>query len=335
MKPSFKIFGIALFGAVLFVIAQITTTGLFFSDAVAAETKKSKNTTQKKQTKTKWANTAKGANPQLDLNYFSVLFANMNPQERAQVLADAALFKQFVQSEAANNATVSAAKANKLEQDKNIAFLMRRNAEALLRESYINVLLSNKLPSDFPTPVQVAEYYQTNKDQFVIPEQVEVWQIFFSKPDKATKKQIAAIKKKANQVFAKIKGGADFTKTALLESEHAQSRSLGGYMGLLRTDDLLPVLKKTILKLKQEQLSSPIESDTGFHVVKRGKIIAKEQLAFSQIEGEVRQTLLNDARVQLRQAILVQVQKEYPQAIDDQKIDAWRAKLKSKQAAKK
>ncbi len=269
-------------------------------------------------------------NEQIDLEYVSLLVANMNEQERTKVLQDADLFKQVIESEANNQSTVSAAIANKLHQDRNVEFLMRRAAENILRETYLNRLVLSKLPKDFPSAEQVTEYYDSNKDQFVVPERLHAWQIFFKKSENADAKEIGALTKKAEKIISDIKKGkSDFSNIALSQSEHEQSKVLGGYMGLLKTSDLLPEMKDAILKLKEGELSKPIESSTGIHILKRGKILKSETLALSQVEPQIRQLLINQANAQLRQAIFVQARKEYPQDISDKIIEEWRLRLKT------
>jgi parvulin-like peptidyl-prolyl isomerase len=280
-----------------------------------------------------WAKTSSQEavlNPQIDLDYVSLLVTNMNEQERLKILEDPVLFKQVIESEANNRSTVSAAIFNKLAQDRNIEFLMRRGAENLLREAYLNRLVVSKLPKDFPSSEQVAEYYESNKAQFVVPERVHVWQIFFKKPENASAKEISALKKKANKIISDIKKGkADYSNLAISQSEHEQSKALGGYMGLLKTNDLLPEMKVSLLTLKEGQLSKPVESESGIHILKRGKILKAETLQLSQVEQQIRQLLINQANTQLRNAIFVQARKEYPQDISDKKIEEWRLRLKT------
>ncbi len=283
---------------------------------------------------TEWAKSTEQAtvsNPQIDLDYVSLLLANMNQQEREKVLADQALFKQVIESEANNRSTVSAAIANNLVEDRNVEFMMRRGAENIMREAYLNRLISSKLPKDFPSDAQVAEYFESNKEQFVIPERVYVWQIFFKKPDPSDKKGMAALKKKAEGIISDLKKGkADYSNIALSQSEHEQSKALGGYMGLLKTSDLIPEIKDTVLKLKEGEISKVIESKTGLHILKRGKILKPETLELSKVDQQIRQLLIKQANVQLRNAIFNQARKEYPQAISDNKLEEWRLRLKTK-----
>ncbi len=295
------------------------------------EDKESSATTKENDDWAKSSDSEGSLNSQIDLDYVSLLVANMNEQERIKILDDPELFKQVIESEANSQSTVSAAIANKLVQDRNVKFLMRRGAENILREAYLNRLVLSKLPKDFPSDEQVSEYFESNKEQFVVPERLHVWQIFFKKSDNVDTKEIASLKKKADEIISDIKKGkADYSNVAIAHSEHEQSKALGGYMGLLKTSDLLPEMKEPILKLKEGELSKPVESESGIHILKRGEILKAETLELSQVEPQIRQLLVNQANTQLRQAIFVQARKEYPQDIPDKKLEEWRLRLKTK-----
>ena len=276
------------------------------------------------------ASTATAQNPQLDLNYFTTLFANMNQQERDKVLADPAVFKQVVESEANNRASVSAALASNLERDKNVAFLMRRGAEGILLEAYLAQSIRARLPVGFPDEARIKEFYDSNPQQFQTPEQIHVWQIFLGKAEDADAGQLAALRKKAEALASDLRRGrADFASTALAQSEHSESRMLAGYMGLLKTDELLPDIKAPLLKLKPGEISAPLESETGLHIVKRGAIVPAATLELEQARPRIREALLNQAGAQLRDEIFAQARKAFPQAIADDKIEQWRLRLRT------
>ncbi len=341
-KTAFVVVSICL----IFVISQVSLVSAFSvrellgldkpdQEEVEKTDKKPKAADAKstEETDAEWAKTSDSAaasNPQLDLEYFSLLVSNMNEPERGKLLSDTELFKQLVENEANNRSAVSAAISNKMEKDKNVQFLMRRGAESILRESYFNLLIANKLPADFPSKEQVSEYYENNKQQFIVPERVHVWQIFFKKSEGAGKKEITSLKKKANDIVTKIKKGkSDFSSVALSESEHEQSKILGGYMGLIKTNELLPEIKDVILKLKEDEISAAVESETGVHIVKRGKLLKAEPVQLAQVEDQIRKLLINQANVQLRAAIFTQARKEFPQSISDKKIEEWRLRLRT------
>ena len=125
------------------------------------------------------------------------------------------------------------------------------------------------------------------------------------------------------------KGKADFAALAVAESEHEQSRQNGGYMGLLKTEELLPAIKEPLLKLKEGELGRPVESESGFHILKRGQILEAETVAFANVQEQIRQLLIKQANAQLRRAIFIQASKEFPQDLTDEKVEEWRLRLKT------
>jgi parvulin-like peptidyl-prolyl isomerase len=341
MFKNFKVTIATLVFSLVFIVSQsspvaaISVKELLGLEKSEAELRDDEDSTKVKKDAKKgdWSKTTGENAPsilQINMDYVSLLVANMSQQEREKVLEDPQVFKQVIENEAINRSIISAAITNKVEQDRNVNFLMRRSAENILREAYLNRLIVSKLPNDFPSDEQITEYYETNKDKFVIPERVHVWQVFFMKPEGIDKNEVTKLKKKASQIISDIKKGkSDFSNVAIAQSEHEQSKALGGYMGLLKTSELLPEMKESILKLKENEISNPVESETGIHILKRGKVIKAENLELSQVKPQIGQLLIKEANIQLRQAIFTQASKEYPQNISDKKLEEWRLRLKT------
>lgn len=332
MIKNFKAVLAVLAIGLIFVLSQTSMVAAFSVKELLGLKEKQPEIVENDKNAEDWSKSSQPKQPitrQVDFDYVSLLVANLSEQERNKVLDDPTLFKQAIENEVNSASTVAAAVMNKVEQDRNVEFLMRRSAENILREAYLNRLVASKLPKDFPNDGQIAEYFESNKEKFVVPERVHVWQIFFKKSE--SEKENAELKKKVNKLISDIeKGKKDFSATALSESEHEQSKQLSGYMGLLKTDDLLPEMKKPLLALKEGELSTVVESEAGLHIFKRGEIIDSEQLELMQVAPQIRQLLTNQANLQLRQAIFAQARKEYPQKISDKNIEEWRLSLKAK-----
>ena len=266
----------------------------------------------------------------LDFEHITLLVANMNESERDRVLSDQDLFKQVIESEANNRSALMAAANNELNQHPNVKFMMQRNSENMLLEFYLNLLIKRKLPENFPSNEQIISYYDSNKaTQFTFPLRVRIWQIFLSKSKDATEEEILEIQKNAEEIISKIKSGInDFTNLAVSKSEHEQSRNRGGYMGVMEVDGLLPEIKEYILKSKIGEISDPIETDSGLHILKRGLILAEETLTFEQAEEQVRRMLIKQSGMQLKNIIFAQARENHPQQISEKKVEEWWLKLK-------
>jgi parvulin-like peptidyl-prolyl isomerase len=280
-----------------------------------------------------WANTTADNieyTKPLGFEHITLLVANMNANERERILADQNLFKQVIESEANNRSTLMSAASNQLNQHPNVKFMMERNADNMLLEFYLNLLIKRKLPEEFPSNEQIIAYYESNKEtQFTFPLRARIWQIFLSKPKDVSETEILELQQKAEEIVSKIKKGTnDFSNLAVSQSQHEQSKSRGGYMGVMEVDGLLPEIKEHILKSKVGEVSDPIETDSGLHIIKRGTILAEETIVFEQVEDQIRQLLIKQTGMQLKNAIFDQARKDYPQQISESIIEDWRLKLK-------
>lgn len=280
---------------------------------------------------TEWARTSEAVgatNPQIDLQYVEKLIANMKTDERQELLSDEAVFKQAIENEAINRSLLSAALANNMDKDSNVEFLMQRGAENVLRESYLNRLIRSKLPADFPSEAQITEYYENNKDKFVIPERIHVWQIFYQRPEDIN--AVSEVKQLATRTYKKLeKNNSNFSELAISQSDHEPSRANGGYMGLIKTDELIPEVKQALVKSKEGEISWPVESESGFHILKKGITLKPIVVELEQVQAQIRQLLLNQANTQLRQAVFAQASKEFPQSLTESKLEEWRLQLKT------
>ena len=280
-----------------------------------------------------WANTTADNieyTKPLGFEHITLLVANMNANERERILADQNLFKQVIESEANNRSTLMSAASNQLNQHPNVKFMMERNADNMLLEFYLNLLIKRKLPEEFPSNEQIIAYYESNKEtQFTFPLRARIWQIFLSKPKDVSETEILELQQKAEEIVSKIKKGMnDFSNLAVSRSQHEQSKSRGGYMGVMEVDGLLPEIKEHILKSKVGEVSDPIETDSGLHIIKRGTILAEETIVFEQVEDQIRQILIKQTGMQLKNAIFDQARKDYPQQISESIIEDWWLKLK-------
>jgi parvulin-like peptidyl-prolyl isomerase len=128
------------------------------------------------------------------------------------------------------------------------------------------------------------------------------------------------------------RGKQSFERVAAEKSQH-QSRFNGGYLGLLRLEDLLPEVRAAVEGINEGDISHPIKSDTGFHIVKRGATVPAQTLSFEDAQAEIRQLLVREAIQQTREAVLQKIQSTYPVQVDDKNLQAWREQLKQELSA--
>jgi peptidyl-prolyl cis-trans isomerase SurA len=84
----------------------------------------------------------------------------------------------------------------------------------------------------------------------------------------ASDKDRAAKLTLADSLYQAIQNGADFGELARKFSSDDNSRDSSGELGWYGADDLLPVFKEAISQIEVGQVSKPVESEFGYHLVK-------------------------------------------------------------------
>ncbi len=74
--------------------------------------------------------------------------------------------------------------------------------------------------------------------------------------------------KRAQEALKKVREGADFAAVAREYSE-CTSKNAGGDLGAFRAADMFPDFSKAAFKLAVNQVSEPVESPSGYHIIKR------------------------------------------------------------------
>ena len=95
----------------------------------------------------------------------------------------------------------------------------------------------------------------------------ELSQILIATPLNPSPDDIAAARKKADEVYQKLKAGADFASTAIASSDDQQALK-GGMIGWRKGAELPSIFSNVVPQMKPGDFSEPIQSVSGFHIVK-------------------------------------------------------------------
>lgn len=170
----------------------------------------------------------------------------------------------------------------------------------IVSTSYLESLV--RLPADFPSDADVLAAYERNKSQLHIAPSYRVAQIFLPVAPNADAATIAAVRSKAAELTKQARSG-DFAALAKEHSLDAPSASRGGEVGNLPLAQLLPETRDIVSSMQPNQVSEPVRSVSGFHVI---KLLASQPTRPATLE-EVKPTLKAALREQRQQELV----KEY------------------------
>ncbi len=140
---------------------------------------------------------------------------------------------------------------------------------------------------------EIKSYYESNISRYGEPEQRRASHILIPVKSGAGDAEKAKARERAAQILSQLrKSPASFAELAKKNSGDPGSASRGGDLGFFARGMMVRAFEEAAFRLKPNQISDPVESDFGFHIIKitgikPGKVKSLE-LARPEIERELK-----------------------------------------------
>ncbi|HEX5353409.1 MAG TPA: SurA N-terminal domain-containing protein [Rhodanobacteraceae bacterium] len=177
--------------------------------------------------------------------------------------------------------------------DKQIADYYKSHQSAFMKPEQVSVnyidldAATMKVTPDLSDKALKARY-EKEKSKFVTPPQWEVAHILIKLPAKPTaaQKQAALAKARKIDVLAKAPG-ADFAKLAEQYSDDLGSKRQGGDLGWLSKGDAGPGFQAALDKLKKGEVSEPVPTPDGYHIIDLRDVREGHTETFAQVRDKL------------------------------------------------
>ena len=113
----------------------------------------------------------------------------------------------------------------------------------------------------------IKEEYERRNSQAERPELISLRHLFFRWGESPDPKERARVLEQARVARARVVNGEDFAEVAKAVSE-GPTASSGGDLGEINKSGLLPELARAAVDLQIDELSAPIETSNGVHVIR-------------------------------------------------------------------
>jgi peptidyl-prolyl cis-trans isomerase SurA len=117
------------------------------------------------------------------------------------------------------------------------------------------------------TPREIDKYLEKEAKAPAADQEYNVSHILIAVPQEATPAQLDEAAKRAQDVYTRAKGGEDFAKLAVAYSK-SQTALDGGNLGWRKGGELPTFLADLIAKLKPGEVSEPLRTPTGYHIIR-------------------------------------------------------------------
>lgn len=162
--------------------------------------------------------------------------------------------------------------------------------------AYVDLERSNLTPAKKPETKFLKALYDQEKDtRFKTPERREARHILVRIDDKT---DADAARVKIQKLAQELKNGAKFSKLAEEQSDDDSTAKKGGQLDWVSRGTMVAAFEQALFALKPGQVSKPVRTDFGWHLIKLEAVEPAKEKPFD--DPEVQTELLNTYRSQER-----------------------------------
>lgn len=159
----------------------------------------------------------------------------------------------------------------------------------LLQQEVVRREVGSKIIFDH---AEVLKYYQDHKEQFVLPETVELRELFINTEGKSDA-EMPALRKKADDLLTRIKAGDDFAELAKRFSDGTTAKD-GGDLGSYQRGQLAANIEAAVFKLNRGQVSEVLPTKTGFLILQVREHYAAGLQPEEKVESQIESSLYEE-----------------------------------------
>lgn len=171
--------------------------------------------------------------------------------------------------------------------------------ETLQKDTKVNLTIRKILePQTDVTDAEIQQFYDENKASLGTPEQVQASHI------------LVATKEEADAILAELKQGADFATLAKEKSIDPGSKDKGGDLGFFGKGAMVPEFEEAAFALKVNELSGVVQTEHGFHIIKKTAEKAAVVPTFEEKKEEIRKQLVATEANELSEAWMAKIREK-------------------------
>lgn len=158
---------------------------------------------------------------------------------------------------------------------------------------------------------QVSRYYEERRANYMRPRQFKASQILVKVDPASNKEERKALLERAEKLMARARAGEDFFNLAYYNSDD-KSKYVGGDLGYFHEGQTVSEFEEALKKLKPGEISDPIQTMYGYHIVQLVENNEPRQMTFDEVKEKIRKNLEKETRDALFETWMNTLRAQYP-----------------------
>ena len=190
--------------------------------------------------------------------------------------------------------------------DKDAEYLKR--VEDFRKITLIGVLLEKEMESKAKVSDQeVKDYYEKHKEDFAVG-RIRASHI------------LVKTEEDARNILERLKKGEDFAKIAKKSSIDPGSAKNGGDLGFFSAGQMVPEFEAVAVKLKQGEISEPLKTKFGYHIIKVTDKKIGKSVEFEKVKNYISQRLSAEKQKGFFDSYIEELKKKYTVEINKEAV---------------
>jgi peptidyl-prolyl cis-trans isomerase C len=168
----------------------------------------------------------------------------------------------------------------------------------LRNKALMDILLAQETKAAVTEPA-LQKIYEDATKSMAGQEEVHARHILFRVADPNDKAASKAAEDKVKNTIDRIKKGEDFATLAGTLTEDPSGKQDGGDLGYFTRDQMVPEFSEAAFNLQKGQISGPVKTQFGWHVLKVEDKRMREPPAFDKVRSEIEEYATRKAQADL------------------------------------
>ena len=153
-------------------------------------------------------------------------------------------------------------------------------------------------------------FYDSRPENFFVPQLIRVSHLFLAAPPETAPEIVEAKQTAIEALSVRLAGGEDFAALTAENSEDEATKLRGGDLDYFSATRMPPDFVAAALNLCAGEISRPIRTRLGFHILKMIDLQQPRQKTFDEVRNDIAIDLANQKRTAAIQKLIIDLSSE-------------------------